>query len=196
MKDLEEILAPINKEMAVSKAASGKKPPPVDLWAKQSQAHCGEIDIYIDTQGNWFHEGDPINRQALVKLFASVLWHDKSEGLGQYFLITPAEKLQIKVDDTPFIAVLSELIDSQWQVTTNLDERVVIGEQHPVELRLYQDQWLPYVCLRYDLWARASRAVYEQWMNAALDKQGFDDDEQPIRLTLASGAYLFDVAKA
>lgn len=195
MKGLEEILAPVNKEMAANKEASGKKPPPVDLWAKQSQPHCGEIDIVIDTQGKWFHEGDPINRRALVKLFASILWHDKSEGLGQYFLITPAERLQIKINDTPFIAVLSELVDSQWQVTTNLDERIIIGEQHPVELRLYKGQWLPYVCIRYDLWARASRAVYEQWMNTALDKQGFDDNEQPIVLTLASGDYLFEVAK-
>lgn len=196
MKDLERILAPINKDVSANKEASGKKPPPVDLWAKQSQPHCGEIDIVIDAQGKWFHEGGPINRQALVKLFASILWHDKSEGLSQYFLITPAERLQIKVDDAPFIAVLSELVGSQWQVTTNLDESVVIGEQHRVELRLYKGQWLPYVCIRYDLWARASRVVYEQWMNAALDKHGFDDHEQPIALTLTSGDHLFDVAKA
>lgn len=196
MKDLEKILAPVNKEMAANNKAAGKKSPPVDLWAKQLQPHCGEIDIVIDTQGKWFHEGDPINRQALVKLFASILWHDKSEGLSQYFLINPAEKLQIKVDDTPFIAVLSELVDSQWQVTTNLDEKVVIGKQHPVELRWYKGQWLPYVCIRYDLWARTSRAVYEQWMNTALDKQGVGDDEQPIALALTSGDYLFDVAKA
>ena len=186
----------VTKEIGVDVGIKDKKPPPVDLWAKQLQAHCGEIDIVIDAQGKWFHEGDPINRQALIKLFASVLWHDKIEGLGQYFLITPAERLQIKVDDAPFIAVLSELVGSQWQVTTNLDESVVIGEQHRVELRLYKGQWLPYVCIRYDLWARASRVVYEQWINAALDKYGFEDHEQPIALTLTSGDYLFDVAKA
>ena len=196
MKNLEEILAPINKEVMTNNDAVAKKPPPVDRWVLQSQAHCGEINIYIDARGKWFHEGDPINRQPLVKLFASILWHDNSAGVSQYFLITPAEKLQIKVDDTPFIAVLSDLQDSQWQVITNLDEKVVIGEQHPVELRMYKDQWLPYVRIRYDLWARVSRAVYEQWINAALDGQCSDDEIAPVTLTLASRDYLFDVATA
>jgi hypothetical protein len=194
VKNLEEILAPINKEMTASSGAVVKKPPPVDRWVLQSQAHCGEINIYIDARGKWFHEGDPINRQPLVELFASILWHDNSTGVSQYFLITPAEKLQIKVDDTPFIAVLSDVVDSQWQVITNLHEKVVIGEQHPVELRMYKGQWLPYVCIRYDLWARVSRAVYEQWINAALEGQSGDDETVPATLTLASRDYLFDVA--
>jgi hypothetical protein len=196
VKNLEEILAPINKEMMANNGAVAKEPPPVDRWVLQSQAHCGEINIYIDARGKWFHEGDPINRQPLVKLFASILWHDNSTGISKYFLITPAEKLQIKVDDTPFIAVLSDVLDSQWQVITNLDEKVVIGEQHPVELRMYKGQWLPYVRIRYDLWARVSRAVYEQWINAALDGQGGDDETVPATLTLASRDYLFDVATA
>jgi hypothetical protein len=194
VKNLEEILAPINKELTANNGAVAKKPPPVHQWVLQSQAHCGEINIYIDARGKWFHEGGPINRQSLVKLFASILWHDSSTGISQYFLITPAEKLQIKVDDTPFIAVLSDVLNSQWQVITNLDEKVIIGEQHPVELRIYKGQWLPYVRIRYDLWARVSRTVYEQWINAALDGQCGDDETVPATLTLASRDYLFDVA--
>ncbi|MFT7492328.1 MAG: hypothetical protein ACI80S_001929 [Pseudohongiellaceae bacterium] len=196
MKNLEAVLAPINQVMIANNSAAGKTPPPIDQWALQAQAHCGEINIYIDARGKWFHEGDPINRQSLVKLFASILWHDNSAGVSQYFLITPAERLQIKVEDTPFVAVLSDALDSQWQVSTNLDETVVIGKQHPVELRMYQGQWLPYVCIRYDLWARVSRAVYEQWINAALDKQGEDHQAVSVTLTLASGDYLFKVASA
>jgi hypothetical protein len=61
---------------------------------------------------------------------------------------------------------------------------------------MYKGQWLPYVRIRYDLWARVSRAVYEQWINAALDGQGGDDETVPATLTLASRDYLFDVATA
>ncbi len=180
--------------MAADKNLADKKQPPIDLWAKLTHAHCGDINIYIDVEGKWFHENSPINRQTLVKLFASILWHDNSDGLNQYFLITPAEKLKIKVADTPFVAVLSEIYDSQWQVTTNLDETIVIGAQHPVELRTYKGQRLPYVCIRYDLWARVSRTVYLQWLHAAIEAQSEGKAKQPITLTLASGDYLFDVA--
>ncbi len=72
MKDLEAVLAPINQAMIANNSAAGKTPPPIDQWALQAQAHCGEINIYIDARGKWFHEGDPINRQSLVKLFASI----------------------------------------------------------------------------------------------------------------------------
>lgn len=196
MKNLEEMLVPANKKIMANSGSIGKKPPPVDLWAMQSQAHCGDINIHIDARGSWFHEGGVIKRQPLIKLFASILWHDDSLGTSQYFLITPAEKLKIKVDDTPFIAVLSEVLDSHWQVITNLDEKVVISEQHPVELRRYKGIWLPYVCIRYDLWARVSRAVYEQWINVALDAYASDDQAAPTTLTLRSGDYSFDVATA
>jgi hypothetical protein len=195
VKNLEDIFSSVDKQMTADKNLVDKKQPPVDLWAKQFQGYCGDINIYIDAQGNWFHEGVVINRQALIKLFASILWHDNSDGLNQYFLITPAEKLKIKVADTPFVAVLSERQGMQLQVKTNLDEAIVIGAQHPVELRMYKGQRIPYVCIRYDLWARVGRTVYEQWLNTAIERQGVNDTNESKTLTLTSGDYLFVVAR-
>src|SRR6185436_3738395 len=82
----------------VARAASQKGPPPVHLW---NPPFCGDLDMRIASDGTWFYLKTPIGRQALVKLFASVL---KREG-DKYFLKTPVEKIGITVDDAPFTAV-------------------------------------------------------------------------------------------
>ena len=83
---------------AAAKQAPGRGLPPVHLW---HPAHCGEIDIVIRRDGVWMHEGSPIGRAELVRLFSTVLRKD-DDG---YVLVTPGEKLSIKVDDLPFRAV-------------------------------------------------------------------------------------------
>ena len=84
---------------AVSQAAKGKKgPPPVHLW---NPPYCGDLDMRIGRDGMWWYLGTPIGRLEMVKLFASVL---KLED-GKYFLVTPVEKIGIRVDDAPFVAV-------------------------------------------------------------------------------------------
>src|SRR5690606_41748659 len=75
---------------------------PIYLW---NPAHCGEIDIRIARDGQWYHEGSPIQRPELMQLFASVL---RREPDGSYCLVTPVEKLTIQVDDCPFVAQLLE----------------------------------------------------------------------------------------
>ncbi len=82
---------------AARAVSAGRGPPPVHLW---NPPRCGEIDIRIRSDGVWLHEGTPIGREALVRLFASVLRRDPD---GVY-LVTPAEKLKIAVDDAPFLA--------------------------------------------------------------------------------------------
>ncbi len=184
MKDLERIIAPVSK--------NANAQPPVAQWvAKGGQANVGEIDIHINAQGVWYHEGGVIERQALVNLFSSILWFED----GEYYLVTPVEKLKITVDDVPFIAVLSAKKSSRWGVVLNTSDELVIDEAHAVSLREYQGQWIPYVNVRYDLWARVNRAIYEQWMNAALDSQAVNDSSDNMVLTLSSGDYIFEVAK-
>src|ERR671917_2927432 len=83
----------------VARAAGGARGlPPVHLW---NPAHCGEIDIVIRRDGTWMHEGTPIGRAALVRLFSTVLRKDPDG----FHLVTPVEKLKIVVEDAPFIAV-------------------------------------------------------------------------------------------
>ena len=174
----------MNKLDSIAKQLERQSKPPVHLWKPET---VGTIDIEIDAQGNWFHEGGSIQRPALVKLFASVLWHQDQ----QHFLITPVEKLAIKVEDAAFIAQHAELIDGAWVVTTNVDEQLIIGADIPVELREYQGQWIPYINVRYDLWARVSRSVYYEWVTRAAEQQ--KTEQEPLVLT--SLAYEFEVAK-
>ena len=161
-----------------------RKQPPVDRWKPEN---VGTIDIKIDAQGFWFHEGGPINRIELVKLFASILWYEA----GQHFLVTPVEKLAIEVEDVPYVIQQAEFIDGAWLVTTNTLEQVVLGDQHVVELRLYQGLWVPYVNIRYDLWARISRSIYYQWVSEAINQQQNENET----LSLYSGDYEFEVAR-
>jgi hypothetical protein len=161
---------------SIAAQIEGDSQPPVHLW---NPAHVGEIDIEIDHLGRWFHEGGQIKRPALVRLFASILWREN----GEYFLVTPAEKLKIRVADVPLTVELAEWIDGSWVVTTNTVQRVIISEQHPVKLQTYRGQLVPYVNVRYDLWARVSRAVFFQWVEIALD----DTTDDPV--ILKSGDY-------
>ena len=86
---------------AAAKQAPGRGLPPVHLWHPK---HCGEIDIVIQRDGVWMHEGSPIGRAGLVRLFSTVLRKD-TDG---YVLVTPGEKLSITVEDLPFRAVAVE----------------------------------------------------------------------------------------
>jgi len=154
--------------------------PPVHLWEPDIN---GTIDMRIDSNGFWFHEGDPILRDKLVNLFASILWFEN----GQHYLVTPAEKLAIEVDDAPFLIHQMERVDDTWVAITNTHEQIIISDQNPVILREYKGHWLPYVNVRYNLWARLNRSVYYQWVTEAMELAGDNASE----LWLQSGTYRF-----
>jgi len=171
------------KQLAAQIDAQSK--PPVHLWKPD---YVGEIDISIDVNGQWFHEGDAIARDKLVVLFSSILWFEETK----YYLVTPVEKLEIEVSDVPFMIHQTEHVDGAWVATTNTHESVIIGESHPVELRQFAGQWVPYVNIRYDLWARLNRSQYVQWVELALEQQEVSGGEQ---LLLESQGYSFEVAR-
>src|SRR5690606_40692660 len=77
----------------------GKGLPPVHLW---NPDFCGDIDMRIARDGTWYYLGSPIGRKPLVRLFSTILRHDED---GKYYLVTPVEKVGIRVDDAPFVAV-------------------------------------------------------------------------------------------
>ena len=127
------------------------------------QLFCGDIDIRIGGDGTWFHEGCPIGRLPLVKLFASVLRRDDD---GDYWLVTPVEKARITVDDVPFVAVELEAEGSgeaqRLRFRTNLDEWVSVGSAHPLAFRPLPGaaEKAPYLAVRDGLEARVARAAY------------------------------------
>lgn len=178
MERLESIAEQIEKQ----------RNPPVHLWHPENE---GTIDIRINSQGFWFHEGDPIQREELVRLFASILWFEQ----GQHYLVTPVEKLAIEVEDVPFIVQQMEHVrendEEYWVAVSNTHEQIIIGANHPVELRQYQGELVPYVRVRYELWGRVNRSIYYQWVTAAMERQ--TDEQAP--LLLSSDGYEFEVAR-
>lgn len=143
-------------------------PKPVDSW---SPALAGSIDIRIDAEGNWFHEGAPIRRAGLVALFASIL---RGEEDGSYVLVTPAEKRTIVVEDAPFVAVGISVSgnDKEQFVTlkTNMGEEITIGPDHPLRFAKSTAAGgvsLPYVRVRGRLEARVNRAVFPDLVDLA-----------------------------
>src|SRR5580693_1520666 len=100
--------------VAAAKAqAPGRGLPPVHLW---NPAHSGEIDIVIGRTGLWFHEGRPIGREALVRLFSTILRKDPDG----FHLVTPVEKMRITVEDAPFVAVRVDQIGETLKFLTNV----------------------------------------------------------------------------
>ncbi len=151
---------------------------------------CGDLDIRIDRDAHWFYHGTPIGRKELVKLFASVLQRDDD---GTYWLVTPAEKGRILVDDVPFAAVEMEAEgDGKAQTIrfrTNVDEIVIAGKENPirVDVDLVTQEPSPYVHVRDGLEARLTRSVYYQLVDLGVE----EDVDGKLRYGVWSGGEFF-----
>lgn len=146
----------------IARAGTAGPRPPVERW---EPADCGALDIVIGADGRWHYQGSPIEREALVKLFASVLRRDVD---GAYFLVTPVEKVAITVEDAPFLAVECHVAghgdDRVLTARTNVGDVVTVGPDRP--LRFAVDDGTgglkPYLTVRGRLEALATRAVAQE----------------------------------
>lgn len=161
---------------AAASRAAQKGPAPVHLW---DPPFCGDLDMEIRADGSWFYNGTPIGRPQMVRLFASIL---KREG-EDYFLVTPVEKVGIRVVDAPFLAIDAE-IGSEIVLTTNVGDRVIAGPDHAIELRGSAERPRPYVHIRRGLWALIDRKTFYRLADAAMP--GADG-----RMELHSGGTVF-----
>lgn len=133
--------------------------PPVDCWNPE---YCGDIDMEIRSDGTWFYMGTPIGRPALVRLFSTVLRKDDD---GKTYLVTPVEKIGIRVADAPFLAVemTVDRYDNGPVLTfrTNVGDVVSAGKDHPLRFESFgeNDQLKPYLLIRGRLEALVNRAV-------------------------------------
>ncbi|WP_439541635.1 DUF1285 domain-containing protein [Hyphomicrobium sp.] len=149
----------IDKLADLLKEAEARGAAPVETW---NPPHCGDIGLAIARDGGWLYRGSPIGRMALVKLFARVLRRDPDE---RYYLVTPAEKIDIAVEDAPFVAVELEVTGSgRGQVLmfrTNVDDVVRCGAEHPLRFGTgaADDGLKPYVRVRGRLEALVSRSL-------------------------------------
>lgn len=144
----------------LSRATQGAKGlPPVEKW---NPPDCGAIDMVICADGTWFYLGTPIGRQPLVRLFSTVL---RKDGDGKTYLVTPVEKIEITVEDAPFVAVEMHVAnrgpDQVLTFRTNVGDVVEAGPEHPLRFEQEEgsDGLKPYLHVRGQLEALVSRAV-------------------------------------
>lgn len=138
---------------------------PVHLW---NPPWCGEIDILIARDGRWYHEGRPFLRHTLVQLFSSLL---RLEPDGRHVLVTPVEKLGIRVEDCPFVAQLLESegqdLEQVLRFTLNTGEVVTAGPDHPLMVESLTDEPHPVLMVRDGLRALIARSVFYQLVELA-----------------------------
>lgn len=133
--------------------------PPVERW---NPDYCGDIDMEIRADGTWFYMGTPIGRPALVRLFSTVLRRDED---GKTYLITPVEKIGIRVVDAPFLAVEMTVSEEDGEQVltfrTNVGDVVRVGPDNPLRFVVTgeTDQLKPYILVRGRLEALVNRAV-------------------------------------
>ena len=149
-----------------AKQAPGRGLPPVHLW---NPAHSGEIDIVIRRDGSWAHEGSTIQREALVRLFSTVLRKDP-DGI---YLVTPVEKLKIRVEDAPFIATRVDREGAALKFQTNVGDEVEAGPDNAIRVEVGEDgEPRPYVHVRRGLEALIARPVFYQLVDLAEEREG------------------------
>ena len=145
---------------------------------------CGDFSIRIARDGTWWHEGRPIRRHALVKLFSTVLQCDAD---GQYWLRTPAEAGRITVDDAPFVTTAIEIsglgADMRVRITTNIDKVITIDTTRPLYIG---DNGVPYVGLDKGLSVRLMQSHYYE-----LAEYAVADPNDAARLGVYSAGVFF-----
>ncbi len=154
------IVKPEAENLLSAAQAAGKKGlPPVHLW---NPPFCGDLDMRIARDGTWFHEGTPIGRPAMVRLFSSILRKDGDA----YFLVTPVEKVGIQVEDAPFVAVDFEVEgtgrDQRLTFVTQVGDRAMAGPGHPIRVARDPESGepSPYVLIRANLEALIDRKSF------------------------------------
>ncbi|HKR24770.1 MAG TPA: DUF1285 domain-containing protein [Allosphingosinicella sp.] len=146
----------------IARMAEERRLPPVERW---NPSHCGDSEMRIARDGTWYHQGSPIGRPAMVRLFSTIL---RREADGGFVLVTPVEKLAIAVEDAPFVAVELKTEGSGEQRTLafrlNTGDLVVAGPGHPLRGL--------YLAVRGGLEALIARSVYYELAEIALAEGG------------------------
>lgn len=148
----------------VAEQVAARKLPPVESWDPQKVTNS---QMRIAADGTWYHQGDPIRREAMVRAFAGLLRRDEA---GQFWLVTPYEKSAIEVEDAPFIAVDVARRGEGLAFRLNTDELVIAGPEN--RLRAVGDEETPalYLDVRRGCAARLNRSTYQQLADIALQE--------------------------
>lgn len=180
---------PKGLQALIARAGTSQSAPPIHLWNPE---FCGDLDMQIKRDGSWFYMGTPIQRDALVKLFASVL---RREDDDKYYLVTPVEKIGLQVEDAPFTAVELDIHQGDkgqvLTVRTNCGDVVEAGLENP--MRFAQDEanggLKPYIVVRGRLEALFTRALVHELSEYLVEK----DTPQGPMVGLESNGVFFTV---
>jgi hypothetical protein len=180
----------LDRLTAAAKDAATRGLPPVHLW---NPPFCGDLDIRIAGDGTWYYMGTPIGRPALVRLFSTILKREN----GSYFLVTPVEKVGIRVDDAPFMAVEMQKSSANpgplLRFRTNVDDWVDCDAAHRLRFEPGEAGGLtPYLHVRADLWAKVTRPLYYELVDMGEERMV---DGQRL-FGVASGGEFFPMADA
>lgn len=150
----------------IARLAEENRLPPVESW---NPSHCGHSDMRIARDGTWFHQGSPIGRAPMVRLFSTIL---RREPDGRFVLVTPVEKLDIDVEDAPFVAVEmkreGEGDTMKLAFRLNTGDLVTAGPEHVLRFEEREDGPRPYLHVRGGLEALVARSVYYELAEIAL----------------------------
>lgn len=158
-RGLEALIARARADAQANPSATTRKIPPVENW---NPAFCGDLDMEIKADGTWFYMGTPIGRKQLVRLFSTVLRKDED---GKTYLVTPVEKIGIRVEDAPFIAVEMQVsgegAEQKLTFRTNVGDVVEADDEHRLRFVVEQSSGglKPYVKVRGRLEALLARSV-------------------------------------
>ena len=149
----------------------GRSIPPLEKWHPDNIA---DMDLVIKANGKWWHEGGEMTRESLVSLFATILWKEEHNGVTEYFLKTPVQKIRIQVEDAPLlindVGIVQEGSNSWLEFTTTTGDVVRLDDEHPITLKAYhfknndkeeiEMQVRPYMPVRNGLTALIGRNTF------------------------------------
>ena len=163
-----------------------EKYPPVHLWNPDL---CEGVEMKIDREGNWFYQGSIIGRDKLKILFSRILKFED----GNYYLVTPVEKVLVKVDLAPYMIIDYEVdLDHENIILkTNLDLSIPLNQEHKLEVKKIGDEHIPFVHVRSNIEGFISRSVYYSLIEIALKQDNASSDQ----LTLKSFASEFSLGE-
>jgi len=164
-----------------------KSIPPLEQWHPK---HCGAMDLKVKANGEWWHEGQLVKRQALINLFSTVLWKEA----GKFYLKTPVEQIEIEVEDEPLFIHQVDQVEIEGQVYLQLssttDDVIIVDEEHRIFMREFSGEIRPYVQVRFGINALIHRAAFLHLVNMG----ELEENEQgETQLTLKSGNLLLQL---
>ena len=179
-------MKPENLAQQVDETVKNSGNPPLDQW---NPALSGDMDLRISRDGQWIFKGEPLAREAIVRLFSTILRREQD---GEYYLVTPAEKWRIKVEDAPLLAhslqVVGEGDRQVISLTTNMGETLEIGQHHSLEVGVYpdSDEPRPIVTVRHGVEARVVTAAYYELAEHVVER---NEDGQPVLGVFSHGIF-------